>query len=76
MAAPLHRQTIVFIVRVWAEYLNDQPPCWRGVIEGCEQGELNPFTSIEQMTQIIQKKSESFTQTPDGKKYQDESPTN
>ena len=61
MTAPLHRQTVVFIVRVWAEYLNDQPPCWRGVIEGREPGELNPFTSIEEMTQIIQQKAFSET---------------
>ena len=65
MTVPLHRQTVVFIVRVWAEYLNDQPPCWRGVIEGCEPGELNPFTSIEEMSQIIQQKSISET-SPEG----------
>jgi hypothetical protein len=47
----------VFIVRVWAEYLSDQPPCWRGVVEGREPGELNPFTSIEEMAQIIRQKS-------------------
>ena len=65
MTAPLHRQTVVFIVRVWAEYLNEQPPCWRGVIEGREPGELNPFTSIEEMTQIMQQKSISKT-SPEG----------
>lgn len=57
MTAPLHRQTVVFIVRVWVEYLNDQPPCWRGVIEGREPGELNPFTSLDEMAQIIRQKS-------------------
>ena len=65
MSAPLHRQTVVFIVHVWAEYLHDQTPCWRGVIEGSEPGELNPFTSIEEMSQIIQKKSMS-EMSPDG----------
>jgi len=59
MAAPLHRQTISLIVRVWAEYLNDQPPAWRGVIEGAEPGDINPFTSLDELTQIIQQKASS-----------------
>lgn len=57
MATPLYRQTISLIVRVWAEYLEHQPPVWRGVIEGSEPGDINPFTSLEELTQIIQKKS-------------------
>lgn len=65
MVAPLHRQTVVFIVRVWAEYLDDQPPSWRGVVEGCEPGEIHPFISVEEMTQIIQQQSISGNQNPD-----------
>lgn len=57
MATLLYRQTISLIVRVWAEYLDHQPPVWRGVIEGSEPGDINPFTSLEELTQIIQKKS-------------------
>ena len=57
MVAPLHRQTIALIVRVWAEYLDDQPPTWRGVIEGSEPGDINPFTSLDELTRIIQQKS-------------------
>lgn len=56
MAAPLHRQTIALIVRIWAEYLDDQPPSWRGVIEGSEPGDINPFTSLDELTRIIQQK--------------------
>lgn len=63
MAAPLHRQTISLIVRIWAEYLDDQPPAWRGVIEGAEPGEINPFTSLDELTQIIQQKGFAETST-------------
>lgn len=62
MVTPLHRQTIALIVRVWAEYLDDQPPTWRGVIEGSEPGDINPFTSLDELTRIIQQKSLSETQ--------------
>ena len=64
MTHQIQRRTIVFIVRLWGEYLNESPPFWRGVVEGCEPGELNPFNSIEEMTQIIQQKSISET-SPD-----------
>ena len=57
MTAPLHRQTISLIVRVWAEYLENQPPVWRGVIEGSIPGDIKPFTSLEELIQIIQQKS-------------------
>lgn len=57
MVTPLHRQTVALIVRVWAEYLEDQPPAWRGVIEGSEPGDINPFTSLDELTRIIQQKS-------------------
>ena len=62
MVSPLHRQTIALIVRVWAEYLDDQPPAWRGVIEGSEPGDINPFTSLDELTRIIQQKSLAETQ--------------
>jgi hypothetical protein len=67
MAAPLHRQTISLIVRVWAEYLNDQPPAWRGVIEGAEPGDINPFTSLDELTRIIQQKTIEETHPPNTK---------
>jgi hypothetical protein len=57
MATPLRRHTISLIVRVWAEYLDHQPPVWRGVVEGSLPGDINPFTSLEELAQIIQKKS-------------------
>lgn len=57
MTTPLHRQTISLIIRVWAEYLENQPPVWRGVIEGSMPGDIKPFTSLEDLIRIIQQKS-------------------
>jgi hypothetical protein len=57
MKNPCERHTVVFIVRLWAEYLNQQPPSWRGVIEGREPGKATPFTSLEDLTTIIQEKT-------------------
>lgn len=53
MNKSMKRHTVVFIVRLWAEYLSEQPPCWRGVIEGCEPGKATPFTSLDEMNEII-----------------------
>ncbi|MDY6874115.1 MAG: hypothetical protein SVR81_09155 [Chloroflexota bacterium] len=63
MAAPLHRQTIALIVRVWAEYLDDQSTCWRGVIDSPQSDEVEPFTSLDEMTQIIQREVLSVIST-------------
>lgn len=54
MKNPCKRHTVVFIVRLWAEYLTEQPPAWRGVIDGNEPGRGTPFTSLEEMNEIIQ----------------------
>jgi hypothetical protein len=57
MKNPCERHTVVFIVRLWAEYLNQQPPSWRGMIEGREPGQGTPFTTLEEMKEIIQQKT-------------------
>jgi len=67
MTAPLHRQTMSFIVRVWAEYLEYQPPVWRGVIEGSVPGDIKPFTSLEELTRIIQQKALATTRSTESK---------
>jgi hypothetical protein len=53
------RQTVTFIVRIWAEYLQEQPPRWSGVIEPVEGGEKIHFTDLTQITDIIQQKTPS-----------------
>ncbi len=55
MSNPLQRRTISFVVRVWAEYLYQQPPSWRGSIEMCDQEEKIAFSSLEEMSRIIQR---------------------
>lgn len=54
MSNPLQRRTISFVVRVWAEYLDQQPPSWRGSIEMCDQGEEIAFSSLEELLALIQ----------------------
>jgi len=54
MSNPLQRCTITFIVRVWGEYLNCQPPSWRGVLELCDRGEEIVFSNLEDLLAIIQ----------------------
>lgn len=39
MSERLPRHTATFIVRIWAEYLEQTPPAWRGEIEHVERGE-------------------------------------
>jgi hypothetical protein len=57
MNNPIQRCTISFVVRVWAEYLNQQPPLWRGAIELCDRGEEIPFANLEEMLTLIQEKT-------------------
>jgi hypothetical protein len=56
---------VVFIVRVWAEYLHAQPPGWRGVLEGVENGQKTPFTDLDEITEIIQQQTYSLLETED-----------
>jgi len=57
MSTPIHRCTISFVVRIWAEYLDQQPPSWRGVLESCDQGENFHFASLKELTALIQEKT-------------------
>jgi hypothetical protein len=52
------RKTITYIVRIWAEYLNESPPGWRGVLEAIDDGEKSHFTDLNQITKIIQVKTQ------------------
>jgi hypothetical protein len=57
MSNPLQRRTISFVVRVWAEYLDQRPPSWRGSIEMCDQEGEIPFTNLEYLLRLIQEKT-------------------
>lgn len=67
MRTPIHRCTISFIVRIWAEYLDQQPQSWRGILEICDQGEEIPFINLENLMALIQEKSLRQSKTEVGK---------
>ncbi|MFO7742861.1 MAG: hypothetical protein R6X31_11170 [Anaerolineae bacterium] len=45
----LSRRTVTFIVRVWAEYLEQTPPVLRGEIEDVQSKEVRRFGSLSAM---------------------------
>jgi hypothetical protein len=54
MKSMLQRHTITFIVRVWAEYLEQTPPSWRGEVERLDSGEQIHFRQLSQVLNFIQ----------------------
>jgi hypothetical protein len=50
----LSRRTVVFVVRVWAEYLEQAPPAWRGEIEHVGSGEAMRFGDVGTMLEFLQ----------------------
>jgi hypothetical protein len=55
MSTGLSRRTETFIVRLWAEYLVQRPPAWRGEIEHVGRGEVVRFGSLGEMSHFIQR---------------------
>jgi hypothetical protein len=49
---------MIFIVRVWAEYLEQTPPVWRGEIEDVESKEVMRFQTLGEVTDHVQVKVE------------------
>jgi hypothetical protein len=49
----LPRRTETFIVRLWAEYLQQSPPTWRGEIEHVGRGEVMRFKSWEEFQNYL-----------------------
>ena len=58
MSSAPKRKTKSYIVRIWAEYLEEQPPRWCGVIQAIESGEKLHFTDLTQVLEIIQQKTQ------------------
>ena len=50
----LHRRTVTFIVRVWAEYLEQTPPSWRGEILQTDTNEQRQFTQLEELPRFME----------------------
>lgn len=53
MGDSLPRRTVTFIVRLWAEYVDQTPPAWRGEIEHVSSGETLCFGDANQMWEFI-----------------------
>ena len=53
MNAPLKRRTVIYIVRVWAEYLSEPPPHWCGVIEMVGSKHKIHFSQLDEIADFI-----------------------
>jgi hypothetical protein len=54
------QRTVVYIVRIWAEYLDESPPQWRGVIAPIGEAKSIHFSTLDEMIDLIQKKTQSL----------------
>lgn len=54
MDNPLSRRTVVFVVRIWAEYLEQASPAWRGEIEHVESGAAMRFGDVGTMLEFLE----------------------
>lgn len=52
--AKFQRQTATFIVRVWVEYLQENPPCWRGEIVYLPTGEKVFFQDLTMFPRFVE----------------------
>jgi hypothetical protein len=50
----LSRHTETFVVRLWAEYLEQTPPTWRGEIEHVGSGRVMRFGGVDKMLECIE----------------------
>lgn len=54
MFPQLQRKTAVFVIRIWAEYLQEQPPLWRGEARQVLTGESAYFRSLAELWQFLE----------------------
>lgn len=54
MQSHLERKTIIFVVRVWQEYLRNQDSAIRGEIENVTSQKKHYFSTIQELQKIIQ----------------------
>lgn len=57
MSPQLQRKTAVFIVKIWAEYLQEQPPIWRGEVRQAQTDETIYFSSLADLWQFLESKA-------------------
>jgi len=51
------RRTMTYIVRIWAEYQDEQPPRWCGVIEVAGSGLKTYFSQLDEMNDFIKQQT-------------------
>jgi hypothetical protein len=56
------RHTRAFILRIWAEYLDQTPPTWRGEIEDVSTRDVLRFRSQEELLACVQRCVEKPTE--------------
>ena len=49
----MRRHTVVFVVRVWAEYRDQTPARWVGEVEAIREGEKAYFHNLDELVAII-----------------------
>ena len=49
----LERQTNIFVVRIWREYLTGEHPVLRGEVEDLALHERHPFADIYELERIV-----------------------
>lgn len=54
MQSPLERKTIIFVVRIWQEYLKNQDTAVRGEVENVTSQKKYYFSTIQELEKIIQ----------------------
>jgi hypothetical protein len=57
----LQRQTVSFIVRVWAEYQSQDPPACYGEVECLTSGEKIHFRRWEEITLFVERQTTMVT---------------
>jgi len=60
----LSRHTVIFVVRLWAEYLEQTPPAWRGEVEHVQNGEKIAFRDLATLVAFIERWARTEKQTP------------
>lgn len=53
MNPQLERQTDIFVVRIWREYLTDEYPVLRGEVEDLAKHERHPFADFQELERIV-----------------------
>jgi 5'-deoxynucleotidase YfbR-like HD superfamily hydrolase len=55
MPTPLQRETLIFIVRVWKEYLKSPQPQMRGEVEVVNSKEKQYFADLDELENLLKR---------------------